>query len=147
LKKYNTQAIETYKKVIALDADFNRGIYVKLGEVEVNEGNYADALQHLKKYLTYPNISAANKAAADKMITDCKFSINAMEHPVNFTPVNIGPEINTVDDEYSPIATADVKTLIFTRQIRGNEDFYQSSRQDNKWQTATYLSYKINTPN
>jgi outer membrane protein OmpA-like peptidoglycan-associated protein len=147
LKKYNTQAIETYKKVIALDADFNRGIYIKLGEVEVNEGNYADALQHLEKYLTYPNISAANKSAADKMMTDCKFSINAMQHPVNFTPVNIGAEINTAADEYSPIATADVKTLIFTRQINGNEDFYQADHQDNKWQTATYLSDRINTPN
>ncbi len=145
-RKNNTEAIEAYKKVLEIDVDFNRGIYIKLGETELNEGKYADALQHLEKYLTYPNITAANKAAADKMIVNCKFSINAIQHPVAFTPVNIGAEINTADDEYSPIATADEKTLIFTRQINGNEDFYQSTREDKQWQKATYLSDKINTP-
>jgi Tol biopolymer transport system component len=46
-----------------------------------------------------------------------------------------------------PTATADESTLIFTRKINNNEDFYKSFKLDNKWQTATYLSNNINTVN
>lgn len=140
-------AIENYKKVIAINPEFNRAVYVKLGEAEVGNAQYAEAKQHLEKYLTYPNIPRQNIYAAQKLIGDCVFAIEAIQHPVNFNPVNLGPEINTSDDEYSPVATADEKTLIFTRQINGNEDFYQSVKKDGKWQKATYLSDKINTPN
>jgi outer membrane protein OmpA-like peptidoglycan-associated protein/tetratricopeptide (TPR) repeat protein len=146
LRKYNVQAIEAYKKVISLNADFNRAIYIKIGEVELIEGQYDDANKHLEKYLTYPNISASNLATAQKFLKDARYGLNAIQHPVPFKPVNIGSEINTVADEYSPIATADEKTLIFTRQINGNEDFYQSNKQNTQWQTATYLSAQINTP-
>ncbi len=147
LKKNTKLTIETFKKVIALNPEFSRAVYIKLGETEVNDAQYAEAEQHLEKYLTYPNIPKQNIFAAQKLINDCKFSIEALQHPVPFKPVNLGPEINTGDDEYSPVATADEKTLIFTRQINGNEDFYQSIKKDGKWQTATYLSDKINTPN
>ena len=146
-RRNNSAAIESFKKVLALNPDFNRAIYIKLGELELNEGQYANSLQHLEKYLTYPDISASNKGTADKLIKDCKFAIDAMQHPVPYTPVNIGPEINTAADEYSPVSTADEKTLIFTRQIGSNEDFYQSNRDNKQWQTATYLSDRINTPN
>lgn len=146
LRKHHLQAIEAYKKVISIDPDFNRAIYIKIGEVELNEAQYADAEKHLEKYLTYPNISASNLATAQKLLKDVKFSIDALQHPVPFKPLNIGSEINTAADEYSPIATADEKTLIFTRQINGNEDFYQSTKQTTQWQTATYLSAQINTP-
>ncbi|GAB2978134.1 OmpA family protein [Mucilaginibacter puniceus] len=146
LRKYNIQAIEAYQKVIDLDPDFNRAIYIKIGELEVYEGQYKNGEKHLEKYLTYPNISASNLATAKKLLKDAKFSIDALQHPVPFKPVNIGSEINTAADEYSPMATADVKTLIFTRQINGNEDFYQATKQTDQWQTATYLSAQINTP-
>jgi outer membrane protein OmpA-like peptidoglycan-associated protein len=147
LKRQNKQAIEEYKKVIALNPDFNRAIYLRLGDIEVSEAKYTEAQQHLEKYLTYSNITAQNIFYAQKLISDCKFSIQALQHPVAFKPVNIGPAINTADDEYSPVATADENTLIFTRQINGNEDFYQSKKIDGKWQSATYLSSQINTAN
>ena len=147
LQKNNKQSIEAYRKVLALNPDFNRAIYIRVGEIELNEGMYNEASQHLEKYLTYPNISPQNLAVAQKLLADCKFAINAIQHPVAFTPVNLGPTVNTAFDEYSPVATADERTLIFTRQINANEDFYQSTRVDGKWQTATYLSNNINTPN
>ncbi len=145
LRKHNTPAIEAYRKVIDLDPDFNRAIYIKIGEVELIEGQYADAAKHLEKYLTYPNISASNLATAQKFLKDAKFGMEAVQNPVAFTPINIGTQINTAADEYSPIATADQQTLIFTRQINGNEDFYTSSKLNEKWQNATYLSQQINT--
>lgn len=145
LRHLYKQAIEEYLKVIVLNPDFNRSVYLKIGEAEITEAKYTQAQQHLEKYLTYPDITPANKLYAQKLIADAKFSIQAIQHPVAFKPVNIGPEINTANDEYLPVATADQALLIFTRKINNNEDFYKSANINGKWQTATYLSDQINT--
>ncbi|MFD0749760.1 OmpA family protein [Mucilaginibacter calamicampi] len=139
--------IEEYKKVLSLNPDFSRATYLNLGELELSQARYQDALQHIEKYLTFPSISPKDKARAEKLAKDCRFSINALSHPVSFNPTNVGPAVNTTADEYSPVITADEKTVIFTRQINANEDFYHSTKTDSVWQKATYLSAQINTPN
>jgi outer membrane protein OmpA-like peptidoglycan-associated protein len=140
------QAVEQYLKVIELNPDFNRSIYLKIGETEIYEAKYPQAQQHLEKYLTYQDLTPQNIAFAQKLLADAKFSIQAIQHPVPFKPVNMGPNINTADDEYLPVATADESMLIFTRKINNNEDFYKSLKVNSKWDTATYLSDQINTP-
>jgi outer membrane protein OmpA-like peptidoglycan-associated protein/tetratricopeptide (TPR) repeat protein len=145
-QRFNKESIAEFNKVIALNPDFSRAVYLKIGEIEVSEALYPEALKHLQKYLTYQGITNQNIFYAQKLIKDCEFSINALQHPVAFKPVNLGPNINTAADEYSPVSTADNKTIIFTRQIDRNEDFYQSDKVNNEWQKATYLSDKINTP-
>ncbi|WPU91133.1 OmpA family protein [Mucilaginibacter sabulilitoris] len=145
LKHYYKQAIEHYLRVIALNPEFSRAVYLKIGESEIYEAMYAQAQQHLEKYLTFPNITPQNNTYAQKLINDAKFSIQAVQHPVAFKPINMGPEINTANDEYLPVATADESMLIFTRKINNNEDFYKSLNNGGKWQTASYLSDQINT--
>jgi outer membrane protein OmpA-like peptidoglycan-associated protein len=145
-KRMHKDAVTEYLKVISLNPEFNRSVYLKIGDEEINLAKYGDAQKHLEKYLTYPNLTAQNTYMAEKLIKDCKFSIDAVMHPVPFKPVNMGPEINTANDEYLPVATADESTLIFTRKINNNEDFYKSVKAGSKWQTATYLSDQINTP-
>ena len=140
------EAIVQYRQVITLIPDFNRSIYYKLGDSELHEAQYAEAQQHLEKYLTYTDAPKETLFIAQKLANDCKFAIQALQHPVPFKPVNMGPEINTGDDEYFPAITADENTLIFTRKINNNEDFYKSVKVDGKWQTATFLSENINTP-
>jgi outer membrane protein OmpA-like peptidoglycan-associated protein/tetratricopeptide (TPR) repeat protein len=147
LKRMYKDAIPQFRAVVKLNPEYNRAIYLKLGEAEINNAEYNSAKPNLEKYLTYPYITEANRFYARKLITDCEFSLNALQHPVPFTPINMGPEINTADDEYLPVATADESMLIFTRKIANNEDFYKSMKLDTKWQTATYLSNQINTPN
>jgi outer membrane protein OmpA-like peptidoglycan-associated protein/tetratricopeptide (TPR) repeat protein len=140
-------AIEQYRDAININPDFNRSVYLKLGDIEISDAQYENAQQHLQKYLTYPNIEDKDISYAKKLLRDCEFSIDAIKHPVPFKPINMGPEINTADDEYLPTATADESELIFTRKINNNEDFYKSVKVNGKWQTATYLSSNINTPN
>lgn len=140
------EATEQYKAVINLNPDFSRALYLRLGAAEISEAQYEQAQIHLNKYLTYPNINDQDAFRARKMLKDCEFAIEAIKHPVRFKPINMGPGINTADDEYLPVATADESELIFTRKINNNEDFYKSEKVDGKWQTATYLSPNINTP-
>lgn len=138
-------AIEQYKTVIGLNADFSRALYLRLSDAEIREAQYDQAQMHLNKYLTYPNISDQDAFHAKKLLKDCVFAIDAMKHPVNFKPINMGSAINTEYDEYLPVATADESELIFTRKINNNEDFYKSIKLNGKWQPATYLSSNINT--
>jgi outer membrane protein OmpA-like peptidoglycan-associated protein len=138
-------AITHFLKVIELDPEYNRSVYLKVGDCEISNAQYEPALHHLEKYLTYPNITPQNIAYTQKLIADCKFSIQALTHPVSFVPINMGAEINTASDEYLPVATADENTLIFTRKIENNEDFYKSNKLNNQWQSAQYLSNIINT--
>jgi outer membrane protein OmpA-like peptidoglycan-associated protein/tetratricopeptide (TPR) repeat protein len=145
MKRMYEPAIVQYVKVISLSPEFNRAIYLKAGEMEIHNANYVQAQLHLEKYLTYPDISPENIFYAKKLLADAKFSIQAIARPVPFKPINIGAEINTVNDEYLPVATADESTLIFTRKINNNEDFYKSENTNGKWNTATYLSNQINT--
>src|SRR5690606_15402733 len=69
----------------------------------------------------------------------------AIQKPVSFNPVNLGAEINTKEQEYLPVLTADEGIIIFTRQANRNEDFFKSKRQDGRWEPAAYLSANINT--
>ncbi|HEX7585399.1 MAG TPA: OmpA family protein, partial [Prolixibacteraceae bacterium] len=69
--------------------------------------------------------------------------------------INLGPNINSEDDEYWPSITVDGKTLIFTRLVGSKaatsqqrslaqEDFYTSQLVNNVWQPCEPLS-SINT--
>jgi outer membrane protein OmpA-like peptidoglycan-associated protein/tetratricopeptide (TPR) repeat protein len=140
------EAIKEFKQVLGLNPEFNRSVYYKLGDCELHNADYADAQTHLEKYLTYQNLNQQTMFYAQKWLGDCKFSLDAIQHPVQFKPINVGAGINTGDDEYMPAITADESTLIFTRKINNNEDFYQSVKVDGQWQTATYLKGQINTP-
>lgn len=147
LTKNNKGAIDEFKKVIVLNPDFSRAVYSKVADMEISEAQYQDAMKYLQKFLAFPSTSGQAMAYAQKLLKDCIFAINALQHPVPFKPINMGPNINTGADEYSPVSTADDKTIIYTRQIALNEDFYQSDKANNQWQKAVYLSDRINTPN
>lgn len=146
MMRQHQEAAEEYLKVISLNPAFERMVYLRLGEEEISLAKYENALQHLNQFVSFANNSPQTMLLANKLIADCNFSIEAIKHPVPFKPVNMGSAINTADDEYLPVATADQSMLIFTRQISGNEDFYKSIKVNGQWQQATYLSNRINTP-
>jgi outer membrane protein OmpA-like peptidoglycan-associated protein/tetratricopeptide (TPR) repeat protein len=144
LQNYNA-AKESYKRVLKINPDFHPLTYFGLGESEFNTGEYAEALQHFKKYAASANLSEKSKELVSRYILNSEFSMKAVEHPVPFNPVNMGAGINTKEQEYLPVLTADEETLIFTRQVNGNEDFFKSSKQNGNWDKSVYLSKNINT--
>ncbi|MEP6748838.1 MAG: OmpA family protein [Bacteroidota bacterium] len=64
-------------------------------------------------------------------------------------PENLGPEINTIGDEYCPFIHADNQSLYFTssgHQGYGGDDLFVSRKgADGKWGTPKNLGYPINT--
>ncbi|WP_026898425.1 OmpA family protein [Daejeonella oryzae] len=134
-----------YLKVIEIDPEFLPLTYYGLAESELNTGDYSNALNHFEKYISYPGLSETSKKTVLKYIEDCRFSLEAIKNPVNFKPVNLGNSINTKEQEYLPVVTADEETLIFTRQANRNEDFYRSIKKDGSWTISENLSRNINT--
>lgn len=145
LQQYQ-KAKASYRKVLEIDPQFHSLTFFGLAESELNTGEYDSALQHFNKYISMPGIPPASLKLAKKYIIDCEFSIEALKNPVVYNPVNLGATVNSVNDEYLPVVTADEATLIYTRNISGNnEDFYTSSKTDQNWGKSTYLSSVINT--
>jgi len=141
--------IEAYRKSIPLAPRFSFPMYYRLANAEHSLGDYSEALQHIRKYLSSKKISERYRKKANALKKSCEFSISAMKNPVTFNPDNLGTNINSDADEYLPALSADGSTLIFTRskKVEGfrNEDFYVSYNNTDDWQLADNLGEPINT--
>ncbi len=140
------KAKETYKSAYKLNPNFAPERYYYYAESELKTGDYQNSLLHYHLFKEKGNPTTEKIALADKYIKDCQFSIEALKHPVPFIPENLGPSINTNEQEYLAVLTSDESTLIFTRQINRNEDFYRSYKLNDNWTKSEYLSENINTP-
>lgn len=141
--------IEAYRKSIPLAPRFSFPMYYRLATAEHSLGDYSEALQHIRKYLSSKKISEKYRKKANDIKKSCEFSISSMRNPVTFNPENLGANVNSDADEYLPALSADGSTLIFTRskKVDGlrNEDFYLSYNNADDWQLAKNLGAPINT--
>ena len=147
LKRSFEKAKFNYLKAIGIQAfPLAARVYYSLGEAELNTGEYAIAGKHFSSFKgLYKGKDQEMVLKADKYIQDCNFAIIAIKTPEKYDPINLGSAINTKDREYLPTLTADGSTLIFSRTVEGNEDFYVSRKVNKEWKTAIPLSDKINT--
>ncbi|MEJ7557743.1 MAG: OmpA family protein [Pedobacter sp.] len=142
-----SKAKSAYLKAISLSETIEPRVYFGLAEAELGTGDYQNALKHIQAFIRqYKGNDPTFTGKAKKYTTDAEFAIKALQSPVEYKPVNMGPEINTVNRDYFPSLTADGNTLIFSRNINDNEDFYIAQRKDGKWSDSKALSAKINTP-
>jgi hypothetical protein len=151
----NSEASVNYKAAVRIDSLFFKPVFFSLANAEMMCGDYLNALTHFNVYLAQDGMSPKNKIAAVKSSKNCEFAVTAIKNPVPFNPVNLGPGINTIDDEYWPSITADGQTLMFTRQpdpvtnpsFKGivQEDFYISYLEKGIWQKAFNAGAPLNT--
>jgi outer membrane protein OmpA-like peptidoglycan-associated protein len=148
------QAIEAYRKGLPVREGFYPYGYIRLGYLEYKEGLYQEALTSYRRFL---DLEKDNKQQVDKAmdgIARCEFSLDAVKHPVDFKPVNLGLKVNTEADEYWPSLSADEKTLVITRLIKSEditkkvqEDFYISDWNDTSWSEIRNAGKPLNTGN
>ncbi|UKT65650.1 OmpA family protein [Pedobacter mucosus] len=144
-KEYN-QAKAAYQKAIVINKNVRSEVIFNLAEAEFAIQDYANSKQHLESFIAVDKSSERNRKAK-KYLVDCDFAIEAIKNPVKYSPLNLGFGVNTANAEYFPALTADGETLIFTRQIDENEDFWTSQFVNSSWSLAKPLSTKINTQN
>ena len=153
MRKYR-QSIEEYERARSMDT-----AYVKAYDMDLyysialaGDGQFDNALAAVIRAENDPNISEGRKAEAMAREKRYRFAVemekeNALSKYI-FAPRNLGDSINTSASEYLPSVTLDGKTLVFTRNVNGNnEDFYESHLgADGQWSKAVPLSGNINTP-
>jgi outer membrane protein OmpA-like peptidoglycan-associated protein len=110
----------------------------------------------MQSFLAIGDNKVSLEESAREIITSCDFAIHAMENPVPFEPENLGPNINSENDEYWPSLSADESIMVFTMLLpidarnpvtRANrqEDLYYSRYEDGAWQPARNAGRPLNT--
>ncbi len=150
----NKEAIATLNKMLALPTFTSETgyVYFDLAMLEMSEALYADALKHANIYIKLPGANPEWKREAEWWIVNCEFAMDAMAHPVEFKPVNVGAGVNTFEPEYFPTLTVDQTQMLFTRHIGrtdykpGQEDFFISTSKNGYWDAGVPMPRNINTP-
>jgi len=152
------EAVHHYKRALQIrpTANLNGQLYLDIGELQMKNNEFKDAISYFDLILTSNDRRISEKMihAAEYLRTSAEFSLEARKNPLNIKPINIGKGINTKYPEYFPTITVDGKTLLFTREVpnddgtpRGQEDFFVSKlNEDNVWTKAYPMPSNINTP-
>jgi outer membrane protein OmpA-like peptidoglycan-associated protein len=150
-------AIKHYEAALAINPNHapSGSTYFYLGNSQFAVGDYQGALKNLEIYNKNRSADPRMLQAANQLMDNCEFALDAIKNPAKYNPINVGPGINTADPEYFPTITVDGKTILFTRRIKDpnspvgmHEDFFVSNSEDGKkWQTAVPMPKNINTTN
>jgi outer membrane protein OmpA-like peptidoglycan-associated protein len=107
--------------------DLDRFAYADLGRwgarMHWRAGNYREAEE-------FAGTVQADDEAWKLIDASIEFSIFSMDQPVPFLPEMLSTSVNTDWREYAPAVSLDGRTLYFTREVDGQEDFYRSTRKD-----------------
>lgn len=142
-----SNALRHYENVSRLAPNLTVSTWFGLGESALNLGKYEKAKDALLIYLTKGKTQAiTKKTQAEKYIKDCEFSINALKDTKEIEIINMGESINSAEDEYFPMLTADKSSILFTRQASGKLEYiFMSENHHSKWDLAVPIPGNVNT--
>ena len=128
-------AIDLLHTAIKVDPTYAEA-YLLLGNQHLSLEQYATARECYQHCLDLNPSSTRWVQEARDGIRTAEWRQHAVDNPVPFKPINLGPNVNTEADEYMPALTADYRTLVFTRRVPRRattrrdlpqeEDFYLS---------------------
>lgn len=127
-------SLQSMYKMIEIAPTKRPSDWFYIGRLEMELGNLPKAIAAFNTYLDMRDSSFERNELAVRLLKDCEFSVWALENPVPYEPVNMGPLINTSSPEYLPCLTADDQLLLFTRRI--NDDRAPEGQQDNLYFTV-----------
>lgn len=160
LKKYNL-ALEYLNKAVELNAEVNTSTKFFYGQIHHRVAELDKAISYYNDFIQQTKGSSYEKELALKYIKECEYAKEAMKNPASVGIANLGVEVNTRFEEYTPSITADGSRLYFTSRrsdtkggeidTKGDykffEDIYVSlyDEQNNTWSTAEQLPGAVNT--
>lgn len=150
------KAADCYKQAINLMPNPKPVLYFIVAEQDLKAGRYQQACDYYTLYLEKVGGFPPLFKEVQEGMKICTFGIEAVKNPVNFNPINLGPNINSEWDEYLAALTADEMEFIFTvRRPRDEkticifcmteEDLYYSAKVDGEWQPREVIKSPINT--
>lgn len=143
-------AISVYKKLLTIKSDHYFALY-ELGSIYFDRESLDSSAYYFGQFLSVNKTNDRYAKTAEVKIQNISFAKEAMKNPVDITPTNMGPSINTREQEYSPAFSIDEQTLYITRREgqltnnRPNEDLYYAENIGDNWTEIKNLGPPINT--
>ena len=90
-------AIYHYKKGLEINPQLNStgSTYFYLSNLQKLTGDYHNAIKNIELFKTFKNANPILINEANRIKDNCLFAINAINNPVDFNPINVGPGIKT----------------------------------------------------
>lgn len=140
-------AVVEYKNVLKIDTMYEPRVLKALGRVLKAQKKYEEAAFYYTRFAVLYKGAAASVEDARLEAASCMLLDQSTRHPWDIKLENLGSGVNTSAQEYLPCLFLDGKSLVFTRVVRGQEDFYISKlKDDGNWGTAEPIS-QLNTSN
>lgn len=129
-----------------------------LGNLYHLDFRFEEALNAYNRYTSIPESTRDySNTEVDRLKAATMTAMEMMKHPVNVNVINMGPVINSIYADYSPILSQDGSRLIFTSRRKGStgnltdaykdyyEDIYVSKLVNGTWTNPTSISPNINS--
>jgi outer membrane protein OmpA-like peptidoglycan-associated protein/Tol biopolymer transport system component len=104
-----------------------------LGGLYRDQGSLKESLQYYEQYLAALPDGSKNVSRVNKVITELELAIELIDNPHDVTVRKLDKPVNSSFSEYAPSLTLDEERLIFTRELRGQEDLYEAVLVDSKY--------------
>lgn len=158
---FKAKSLPYLKKALELDKAVNPEIRFLLGQAYQLNMEWEKAI---KEYQTFkqnmgPKTTKEEVEEINKCIAECGYGATYVKNPVRVFIDNIGKKINSADEEYSPVISADESVLMFTSRRKTTtggrkdleindyfEDIYLSVRSaGGEWQEPVNMGKSINS--
>lgn len=150
-------ALIYYQKALYVDPDFSPQLYYFTAREYMRSNHYNEALAFFVQYFEKAGTEKGKVSADIRMHYDqCVYRAKLMTDSSHIQLTNMGPNINSVLDEYQPSFTADESCIIFTllrpadlrTECKGcttEEDLYVSRQENGEWLPRKPLGEPINS--
>ena len=138
-------ALEGYERSLEADSLLFPPAALTLAGLYDRKMRYGDEIKMLEWFQKTAPGNKANDEKASRMLVNAQFRDEAVRHPVDFSPVNLGKEINTLGDEYVNALVLTGSELLLTRRyaVEGaayqKEGLFLAHTADGQWYPATQL--------
>lgn len=160
LKHYDL-AEQYLTKAQALDSLVDKELHYWLGMTKHRLAKLDEAITHFKTFRASSNRANNYYYEVDTYIEQCQFAAMMMEQPRDVTIQNLGRQINSRFDDYTPSVTEDGNLLVFTSRrpdikgggidTRGDYKYFENiffsewSDETDSWSSARQVPGELNT--
>lgn len=148
LKKYDSSIID-FEIAMKMDSVYTKTYLLPYSLSLAGKGEFKKALTAINQFLSIEKLNEYSIKSANYRKDSYEFAVEHQKKIVGknyiFSPQNIGDSINSTDLEYYPSLTIDGKKMIFTKRIKNDEDFYESSFENGVWSKAKPVKGRLNT--
>lgn len=139
-------------KAYRLNPAVNPDIDYHLGIAFQNTNEFKKAIEHFERFKKKKKELGS---IADEKIAECHIADSLSQNELNVIIENLGINVNTPFNDYSPLISADGNTLIFTsnrtddpskvKTSTNYEDIYVTVKTGNEWSAPKLISSNINS--